>query len=101
MGQNLSIGTGSESKVVKFHTGGTLAANERMRIDGTGNIGIGTTSPTQLLDINGSKFRLRTANTPASATATGEVGEFCWDSDYLYVCVATNTWKRVALTGGW
>ncbi len=101
LGQHLSIGTGSAGKSIKFHTSGTLAANERMRIDSVGNIGIGTSSPTQLLDINGSKIRLRTANTPESASATGEVGEFCWDADYLYVCVATDTWKRVSLTGGW
>jgi hypothetical protein len=36
--------------------------------------------------------------TPASATATGTVGDIVWDSGYIYVCVATNTWKRTALT---
>jgi len=34
---------------------------------------------------------------PATANATGEAGEISWDADYFYVCVATNTWKRVAL----
>jgi hypothetical protein len=36
---------------------------------------------------------------PASAGATGTAGEIAWDTNYLYVCVATNTWKRVELTG--
>lgn len=36
--------------------------------------------------------------TPASATATGVQGEVCWDASYLYVCVATNTWKRTAIS---
>ena len=36
--------------------------------------------------------------TPASATATGTTGEIQWDSNYIYVCVATNTWKRVAIS---
>jgi hypothetical protein len=36
--------------------------------------------------------------TPASAADTGAAGEVCWDANYLYVCVATDTWKRVALS---
>lgn len=36
--------------------------------------------------------------TVSSATATGEKGEICWDSSYIYVCVATNTWKRAGLS---
>lgn len=36
--------------------------------------------------------------TPASATSKGKVGDFSITTDYLYVCVADNTWKRVALT---
>lgn len=35
---------------------------------------------------------------PASATATGTAGQLAYASGYLYVCVATNTWKRVALS---
>ena len=36
--------------------------------------------------------------TPASAAATGTTGEIAWDANYFYVCTATNTWKRTALT---
>ena len=35
--------------------------------------------------------------TPASATATGVAGRIAWDADYIYICTATNTWKRVAI----
>jgi len=35
--------------------------------------------------------------TPASASATGTTGTIVWDADYVYVCTATNTWKRVAI----
>ncbi len=35
---------------------------------------------------------------PASASATGTVGEIRFTADYIYVCVATDTWKRSALT---
>jgi hypothetical protein len=36
--------------------------------------------------------------TPSSASDTGVVGEIAWDSDYIYICTATNTWKRVAIS---
>jgi len=32
---------------------------------------------------------------------TGTAGMFTWDASYLYICTATNTWKRVAITGGY
>jgi hypothetical protein len=36
-----------------------------------------------------------------ASTDTGTAGQICWDTNYIYVCTATNTWKRVALTGGY
>jgi len=71
---------------------------ERVRIDSAGNVGIGTSNATTLLDVNADTMRLRTARTPASAGATGAVGEICWDADYIYICTATNTWKRAAIS---
>ena len=54
IGQNLLIGTGSASKSLVFMTGGTTqSANERMRIDGSGNVGIGTNAPTNALHVVG------------------------------------------------
>lgn len=35
---------------------------------------------------------------PASATAAGSIGQWSADESYLYVCVATNTWRRAALS---
>ena len=53
-----------------------------------------TTSP---LDIWGNCLRIRNTRTPASATAAGNQGEWCNDGNYIYICTATNTWKRVAI----
>ena len=36
--------------------------------------------------------------TPASAAATGTEGDIAWDTNYIYVCVATDTWKRVGIS---
>ena len=77
---------------------GSESYAERMRITSTGNVGIGTSSPTNLLDVNADSIRVRTAQTPATASATGNQGEIAWDADYIYICVATNTWKRVAIS---
>lgn len=41
---------------------------------------------------------LEADQTPASATATGIKGMVRWDADYVYVCTATNTWKRAAIS---
>lgn len=38
--------------------------------------------------------------TPASAAAAGAAGQVAWDAGFIYVCVATNTWVRVA-TATW
>ncbi len=47
---------------------------------------------------SGSELGRVSNGTPASATATGTTGEIQWDSNYIYVCIATNTWKRVAIS---
>ena len=70
---------------------------ERIRVDKNGSIGIGTTAPSTLFDVNSDKIRLRTAKTPANAGDTGNAGDICWDANYIYVCTATNTWKRAAI----
>ena len=35
---------------------------------------------------------------PATSTSTGIVNTIAIDTNYLYICVATDTWKRVALS---
>lgn len=86
---------------VFFPAAGVVAlatsALERLRVTADGRLGIGTTAPSGLLDVADSKIRIRTAQTPASATAAGNQGEMAWDASYVYVCTATNTWKRAAL----
>jgi hypothetical protein len=35
---------------------------------------------------------------PASATSAGIQGQIAEDDNFFYVCIATNTWKRVAIS---
>lgn len=46
----------------------------------------------------GFNLRIATPNTVAGSTASGSKGSIRWDNDYIYVCIADNTWKRAALT---
>ena len=42
--------------------------------------------------------RLASATAPAGATASGSPGQVAYDSSYIYVCVAANTWVRAPLS---
>jgi hypothetical protein len=50
-----------------------------------------------LNDLNINTLRVAAPAVPATAAAAGSVGQIAWDSGFIYVCVAANTWKRVAI----
>lgn len=111
-GRNLTITAGASDNTAG-RAGGDLylrpgvptapatAYGNTLLADAGGLVGIGTAAPAISdgvgLDINGKILRLRTSKTPASAAATGNAGEICWDTGFLYVCTATNSWERVAV----
>ena len=76
-----------------------ISTSEVARIDSSGRLLVGTSSDSggALLQVNGDRIRVGTAKTPATSGATGTAGEICWDASYIYVCTATNTWKRTAI----
>jgi len=37
-------------------------------------------------------------HTPAASDDVGTAGQIAWDASFFYVCIATNTWVRAALT---
>ena len=92
-----SIKTGTTTNALTIVD--TQFSVERLRIDSSGRLLVGTSSDSggALLQVNGDRIRVGTAKTPASASATGTTGEICWDANYIYVCTATNTWKRTAI----
>lgn len=62
-------------------------------------LGDATTESTDwLLSTKGGTIRICSSRTPSGPTATGLAGELCWDENFLYICIATNTWRRVATT---
>ena len=84
---------------LKFLNSST-STNERLALDSSGRLLVGTSSESggSLLQVNGNRIRIASSKTPASASDTGTAGEICWDSSYIYVCTATDTWKRAALS---
>jgi hypothetical protein len=84
----LSMLTGSgETKL--FYAGGASSA-EKLSTKSTGVNVTGVTETDQL--------RVTNSNVPSSASDTGTAGDIAIDANYIYVCTAANTWKRVAIS---
>ncbi len=70
-GNDFIIGDSTIGKNLIFFTGGAALTNERMRVDGNGNLGISTTAPNSTLDVNGSTGRaITTVSTNVTLDAT-------------------------------
>jgi len=71
--------------IIQLMAGGAPAATVA-RITSTGNLGL-----------TGNTINLPTERTITNSNDPGVKGDICWDSNYIYVCVATDTWKRVGI----
>ncbi len=106
---------------------GLANVNNFVYDSGSARLGIGTSHPTSTVSVSGQLEALEilqsgspialvadlvhtsgmidsvSGNMPlqgtiATASTAGTLGQIRWDSNYIYVCVATNTWKRVLLS---
>jgi len=84
---------------------------ERIRLGDSGEIGIAGAnygSDGQVLTSGGSGAAVAwedaalsttaDSSAPASAGATGTAGTIAYDADYIYLCIATDTWKRTSIS---
>lgn len=93
---------------IRFYAGITANSPSHLHIQGSGstkgNLGISTENPQERLHVNGNvkienDLFLPTPKVPVTSGDTGVTGQISWDSNYIYVCISSNTWKRVALSG--
>ena len=60
-------------------------------------LGVGTSNTSAVLfTVDDDSIQIQQDKTPG-ANSAGLAGEIAWDASYLYVCVSTNSWKRVPL----
>ena len=52
---------------------------------------------TGTLTVSGAGGLTLSATASPTGTGAGAVGQIAWDTAYLYVCTATNDWRRIAL----
>ncbi len=50
------------------------------------------------IDVKDTLILSKTITPPATAAATGTKGMIVLDADYIYICTATDTWKRTAIS---
>jgi len=95
-----STGGFSTTPYIDFHSG-IVPCDYDSRIIASGGNGSntgGTLSYVAASHVFYGMIRIPQSSTISSSTATGNTGTICWDSNYIYVCTATNTWKRAALS---
>ena len=100
------IATDLTDGYVPWSRNGTVGLQDSEIYQDNGQVGIGTTTLSQALNVNGDVladgYRLSAMQTaPATRNSTGTLGEIRITSNYIYVCYATNSWSRVALATSW
>jgi hypothetical protein len=92
------IVTGGGNPELRFDNNGGTAGLIRFDVS-TGNLILFPyASPNGKVVISDDVLNVSTSKTPATGTATGATGDIAWDANYIYVCTATNTWKRSLIT---
>jgi hypothetical protein len=96
---NSTSGQGLGLRIVAGSTASDFPLYVRDRTNATTLFSVGGTGAATFagaVTVGGTVIHTLSA-TPASASATGTVGTMSWDASYIYICTATNTWKRVAI----
>ncbi len=90
IGQGIGFQIGTAGQIGMYASSGQTGAL------GVNNANIIVWTSSGAVVQSGKYFALATA-TPANASDTGVAGTITWDASYIYICTATNTWKRVAI----
>ena len=47
------------------------------------------------------QLQLSSPNVPATPTSEGAKGDFAWDENFFYICIANNVWARTNINIAW
>jgi hypothetical protein len=83
----------SSSPIAAIEVNGT-AQNLTIAMTGTTAINI---APNGKTTFNMYVINIAGSQTPAASSSPGTMGDICYDSGFIYVCTATNTWARVPI----
>ena len=67
-------------------------------VDATLNLGDVGTESSASKSLGDISIYVESVGVPASSASSGTVNTIAIDTNYLYICVATDTWKRVQLS---
>ena len=95
-----SIDAGGANGTIQFNDSGDLGGSLGLTFNKTTNNVSISNNLSVSANVTTSGFRMTGSNPPANSTSTGTAGTITWDTSYIYVCVSTNTWKKVAI-GTW
>lgn len=101
---NVYLGVVESNAAQLIHFGGTIHSNVVPHTPGNYDIGNAThyfaechIQSLHFADDTMQNTAFKWSSAPANSTANGVAGQIAYDSDYVYVCVANNTWKRISL----
>jgi hypothetical protein len=89
-GASANDGTGDSLRAAFVKVNKNFANIENIGFD-TGNIYVGG-----FIEVAGNVI-VSNVYVPTANTSSGNIGQITWDSDYLYICVGTDSWKRANL----
>ena len=101
--QSFLAGGGSEGAALKF----LQSTTERARIDSSGKVGIGTSSPTNLLQVNssiaGATIHVTNSTTGAASTDGLHINQdgndtYIWNKENSFISFGTNNTERMRIT---
>ena len=86
---------GNQIKVTATYNGKTGSSTHTTASVDNGKWDVGSIA----ISSGGAATGVQTAShTPSSASDTGTAGQINYDTNYIYVCTATNTWKRATIS---
>lgn len=101
---NVYLGVVESNAAQLIHIGGTIHSNIVPHTPNNYDIGNAThyfgelhIAAVHYADDTMQNTAFKWSSAPANSSANGTVGQIAYDSSYMYICVANNTWKRVSL----